>query len=173
MVRRLVYREGLRETDDESALLLKLVDGDTWRQVLALSRRDPEGSVARAKGLLEARITRLFAERGARLEQHPLLPAMGTLLAAAAGDADAREQTSKETLDLFVRKLAVLLAGRLHPGGHRAAADPGHASAGAGRGGGAGVPRQDAAAAHGREQLRGVPGGGERLDHRRPLRAAR
>ncbi|MEW1871847.1 tubulin-like doman-containing protein [Streptomyces caelestis] len=109
VVRRLVYREGLRETDDESALLLKLVDGDTWRQVLALSRRDPEGSVARAKGLLEARITRLFAERGARLEQHPLLPAMGTLLAAAAGDADAREQTSKETLDLFVRKLAVLL----------------------------------------------------------------
>ncbi|MFD7700813.1 tubulin-like doman-containing protein [Streptomyces caelestis] len=109
VVRRLVYREGLRETDDESALLLKLVDGDTWRQVLALSRRDPEGSVARVKGLLEARITRLFAERGARLEQHPLLPAMGTLLAAAAGDADAKEQTSKETLDLFVRKLAVLL----------------------------------------------------------------
>ncbi|MVO84936.1 hypothetical protein GPA10_09185 [Streptomyces sp. p1417] len=109
VVTRLVRREGLRETDYESALLLKLVDGDTWRQVLTLSRRDPEGSVARVKGQLEALITRLFAERGTHLEERPLLPSMGTLLAAGAGDADANDQVSREALDLFGRKLAGLL----------------------------------------------------------------
>ncbi|MFF0738489.1 tubulin-like doman-containing protein [Streptomyces chartreusis] len=109
VVTRLIRREGLRENDDESALLLKLVDGDTWRQVHGLSRRDPEGSVARVKGQLEARITRLFAESGAHLEERPLLPSMGTLLAAAAGDADAKDQVSKEALDLFGRKLTGLL----------------------------------------------------------------
>ncbi|MFE5920235.1 tubulin-like doman-containing protein [Streptomyces sp. NPDC056468] len=109
VVTRLIRREGLRENDDEAALLLKLVDGDTWRQVHTLSRRDPEGAVARVKGQLEARITRLFAESGAHLEERPLLPSMGMLLAAAAGDADATEQVSKEALDLFGRKLAGLL----------------------------------------------------------------
>ncbi|MFE5819845.1 tubulin-like doman-containing protein [Streptomyces sp. NPDC056479] len=109
VVNRLVRREGLRENEDEAALLLKLVDGDTWRQVHAQSRRDPEGSVARVKGQLEARITRLFAESGAHLEERPLLPSMGTLLAAAAGDSDAKDQVSKEALDLFGRKLTGLL----------------------------------------------------------------
>ncbi|MGI5376572.1 tubulin-like doman-containing protein [Streptomyces sp. CA-251387] len=109
VVVRLIRREGLRENDDEADLLLKLVDGDTWRQVHGLSRRDPEGAVARVKGQLEARITRLFAESGAHLEERPLLPSMGTLLAAAAGDADAKDQVSKEALDLFGRKLTGLL----------------------------------------------------------------
>ena len=109
VVTRLIRREALRENDDEAALLLKLVDGDTWRQVHAQSRRDPEGAVARVKGRLEARITRLFAESGAHLEERPLLPSMGTLLAAAAGDADAKDQVSKDALDLFGRKLTGLL----------------------------------------------------------------
>ncbi|MDC0772392.1 tubulin-like doman-containing protein [Streptomyces sp. HD] len=109
VVGRLIHREALRENDDEADLLLKLVDGDTWRQVHGLSRRDPEGAVARVKGQLEARITRLFAESGAHLEQRPLLPSMGTLLAAAAGDAEAKDQVSKEALDLFGRKLTGLL----------------------------------------------------------------
>ncbi|ANP50320.1 hypothetical protein J2Z21_000931 [Streptomyces griseochromogenes] len=109
VVARLIRREGLRETDYEAALLLKLVDGDTWRQVHARSRRDPEGAVAQVKGQLEARITRLFAESGTHLEERPLLPAMGTLLAAAAGSQDAGDQVSKEALDLFGRKLAGLL----------------------------------------------------------------
>ncbi|MFE0255391.1 tubulin-like doman-containing protein [Streptomyces sp. NPDC059010] len=109
VVGRLIHREALRENDDEADLLLKLVDGDTWRQVHGLSRRDPEGAVSRVKGQLEARITRLFAESGAHLEQRPLLPSMGTLLAAAAGDAEAKDQVSKEALDLFGRKLTGLL----------------------------------------------------------------
>ncbi|MDT0609845.1 tubulin-like doman-containing protein [Streptomyces lancefieldiae] len=109
VVTRLIRREGLRETDDEAALLLRLVGGDTWRTVHALSRRNPEGAVATVKAVLEARITRLFAESGERLEERPLLPAMGTLLAAAAGDAGATDQVSKEALDLFGRKLTGLL----------------------------------------------------------------
>ncbi|NUT27371.1 MAG: hypothetical protein HOV84_15865 [Streptomyces sp.] len=109
VVGRLIHREALRENDDEADLLLKLVDGDTWRQVHGMSRRDPEGAVARVKGQLEARITRLFAESGAHLEQRPLLPSMGTLLAAAAGDGEAKDQVSKEALDLFGRKLTGLL----------------------------------------------------------------
>ncbi|GHI02550.1 hypothetical protein AQI88_14450 [Streptomyces cellostaticus] len=109
VVARLIRREGLRENDYEAALLLKLVDGDTWRQVHARSRRDPEGAVAQVKGQLEARITRLFAESGTQLEERPLLPSMGTLLAAAAGSQDATDQVSKEALDLFGRKLTGLL----------------------------------------------------------------
>ncbi|MGW3354708.1 tubulin-like doman-containing protein [Streptomyces bungoensis] len=109
VVARLIRREGLRETEYEAALLLKLVDGDTWRRVHTRSRRDPDGAVAQVKGQLEARITRLFAESGTHLEERPLLPAMGTLLSAAAGDQEATDQVSKEALDLFGRKLAGLL----------------------------------------------------------------
>ncbi|MFF7010382.1 tubulin-like doman-containing protein [Streptomyces fimicarius] len=109
VVARLVRREGLRESDDEASLLLRLVDGDTWRDVHARSHRSPEGAVGVVKARLEGRITRLFAESGAQLEERPLLPSMSTLLAAAAGDADATEQVSKEALDLFSRKLAGLL----------------------------------------------------------------
>ncbi|MCF1596971.1 tubulin-like doman-containing protein [Streptomyces muensis] len=109
VVTRLIRREGLREMDDEGALLLRLVDGDTWRTVHAQSRRDPDGAVARVKSLLQARITRVFAENGPHLEERPLLPSIAMLLAAAAGDADARDQVGKEALDVFGRKLTGLL----------------------------------------------------------------
>ncbi|MFE3722291.1 tubulin-like doman-containing protein [Streptomyces cyaneofuscatus] len=109
VITRLVRGEGLRESDDEASLLLRLIDGDTWRSVHAQSHRNPDGAVAAVKARLEGRITRLFAESGAQLEERPLLPSMSTLLAAAAGDADATDQVSKEALDLFSRKLAGLL----------------------------------------------------------------
>ena len=109
VVTRLIRREGLRETEDSASLLLKLVDGDTWRDVHARSRRSPDDAVSVVKAQLEGRITRLFAEGGERLEERPLLPSMSTLLAAAAGDSDATDQVSKEALDLFGRKLTGLL----------------------------------------------------------------
>ncbi|GAX55827.1 tubulin-like doman-containing protein [Streptomyces olivochromogenes] len=109
VVTRLIRREGMRENDDEAALLLRMIDGDIWREVHTLSRRNPDNAVAVVKAQLEGRITRLFAESGEHLEERPLLPAMGTLLAAAAGDADAADQVSKEALDLFGRKLTGLL----------------------------------------------------------------
>ncbi|WP_326611512.1 hypothetical protein OG949_20145 [Streptomyces scopuliridis] len=109
LVTRMIHREGLRENDDEATLLLKMIDGDTWRRVHSLSRRSPDSAVAVVKAQLEGRITRLFAESGEQLEERPLLPSMSTLLAAAAGDADATDQVSKEALDLFGRKLTGLL----------------------------------------------------------------
>ncbi|MFE2847460.1 tubulin-like doman-containing protein [Streptomyces scopuliridis] len=109
LVTRMIRREGLRENDDEATLLLKMIDGDTWRRVHSLSRRSPDSAVAVVKAQLEGRITRLFAESGEQLEERPLLPPMSTLLAAAAGDADATDQVSKEALELFGRKLAGLL----------------------------------------------------------------
>ncbi|MEU5287667.1 tubulin-like doman-containing protein [Streptomyces sp. NPDC020755] len=109
VVARLVRGEGLRESDDEASLLLRLIDGDTWREVHARSHRDADGAVGAVKARLEGRITRLFAESGAQVEERPLLPSMSTLLAAAAGDADATDQVSKEALDLFSRKLTGLL----------------------------------------------------------------
>ncbi|MFF5566424.1 tubulin-like doman-containing protein [Streptomyces sp. NPDC012623] len=109
LVARLIRRENLAESDDEAALLLKLVDGDTWRTVHGLSRRNPDSAVSTVKAQLETRVTRLFTERGEQLEERPLLPSMGTLLAAAAGDAEATDQVSRDALDLFSRKLAGLL----------------------------------------------------------------
>ncbi|MFI9051643.1 tubulin-like doman-containing protein [Streptomyces sp. NPDC053427] len=109
LVDRLIRREGLREHDDEATLLLKMVNGDLWRQVHAKSRRNPDAAVTSVKAQLEGRITRLFAEHGAQLEERPLLPTMSTLLAAAAGDAEATDQVSKDALDLFTRKLTGLL----------------------------------------------------------------
>ncbi|MBT2899708.1 tubulin-like doman-containing protein [Streptomyces sp. McG3] len=109
VVARLVRGEGLRESDDEASLLLRLIDGDTWREVHARSHRNPDGAVGAVKARLEGRITRLFAESGAQVEERPLLPSMSTLLAAAAGDAEATDQVSKEALDLFSRKLTGLL----------------------------------------------------------------
>ncbi|MFI1189079.1 tubulin-like doman-containing protein [Streptomyces californicus] len=109
VVARLLRREELREGNDETSLLLKLIDGDTWQQVHARSHRSPDGAVGMVKARLEGRITRLFAERGAQVEERRLLPSMSTLLAAAAGDAEARAEVSKEALDLFGRKLTGLL----------------------------------------------------------------
>ncbi|MGW1233203.1 tubulin-like doman-containing protein [Streptomyces californicus] len=109
VVTRLLRREELREGDDETSLLLKLIDGDTWQQVHARSHRNPDGAVGMVKARLEGRVTRLFAERGALVEERRLLPSMSTLLAAAAGDAEARAEVSKEALDLFSRKLTGLL----------------------------------------------------------------
>ncbi|WP_257135614.1 tubulin-like doman-containing protein [Streptomyces sp. b94] len=109
VVTRLLRREELREGDDETSLLLKLIDGDTWQQVHARSHRNPDGAVGMVKARLEGRVTRLFAERGAQVEERRLLPSMSTLLAAAAGDAEARAEVSKEALDLFSRKLTGLL----------------------------------------------------------------
>ncbi|MEU2870172.1 tubulin-like doman-containing protein [Streptomyces olivoreticuli] len=109
LVTRLIRRESLREHDDEAALLLKMINGDTWRRAHSLSRRNPDSAVADVKAQLEGRITRLFAESGEHPEERPLLPPMSTLLAAAAGDAAAADQVSKEALDLFGRKLTGLL----------------------------------------------------------------
>ncbi len=117
LVTRLTARAGLRETDEESALLMRLVDADAWQRANATARRNPDGAVGIVKALLEGRITKLFAESGQHLEERPLLPSMAVLLAAAAGSAEATEQVSKEALDLFGRKLTGLLPAGFTPQG--------------------------------------------------------
>ncbi len=109
LVARLIRREGLRETDDAAALLLKLVDRETWHNVHTLSHRSPDGAVANVKAQLEGHIRRLLAENGVHPEERPLLPSVATLLAAAVGAPDATDRVSMKALDLFGRKLTGLL----------------------------------------------------------------
>lgn len=109
LVARLIRREGLRESDGRAALLLELVDRETWPNVHALSRRSPDSAVVNVKAQLEGHIRHLLAENGAQ-EERPLLPSVATLLAAAVGAPDATDQVSTESLDLFGRKLTALLS---------------------------------------------------------------
>lgn len=108
LMERLVKRESLRDTDDEAALLLKLVDGERWQTAHNAGRRDPAAAVAAVKATVEQRIKTLFAERGAQVEERPLLPSMATLLAAAAGAGEAAE-VGKKAIEQFGAKLAGLL----------------------------------------------------------------
>ncbi|MGW3040180.1 tubulin-like doman-containing protein [Kitasatospora sp. NPDC001159] len=117
LVARLTAREGLPDTEDEAALLMRLVGGDEWRSANTLSRRNPGSAVGEVKAAVEAGVKRLFAESGEQLEERPLLPAMGVLLAAAAGSAEDAEQVSKEALEQFGRKLAGLLPAGFVPEG--------------------------------------------------------
>jgi hypothetical protein len=117
LVTRLTASEGLRQNDEESALLLRLVGGEAWRNANTISRRNPENAVAGVKAVLESRVTRLFAESGGQLEERPLLPSMGVLLAAAAGSVEAAEQVSQEALEQFNRKLTGLLPAGFTPEG--------------------------------------------------------
>ncbi|BAJ32788.1 MULTISPECIES: tubulin-like doman-containing protein [Kitasatospora] len=117
LVARLAAREGLPESEDQAALLMRLVGGDEWRAANALSRRSPAGAVGEVKAAVEAGVKRLFAESGEQLEERPLLPAMGVLLAAAAGSEEDAELVSKEALEQFGRKLAGLLPAGFVPEG--------------------------------------------------------
>ncbi|GAA1068975.1 hypothetical protein GCM10009665_75030 [Kitasatospora nipponensis] len=114
---RLISREGLRDTDNEAGLLRRMVDGQAWRHAHAVGRRSPDSAVGGVKAVLEGRVKRLFAESGELLEERPLLPSMGVLLAAAAGSTEAEEHVSREARDQFARKLAGLLPAGFTPEG--------------------------------------------------------
>ncbi|MFD8223045.1 tubulin-like doman-containing protein [Streptomyces massasporeus] len=106
---RLVKRVNLGDNDDESALLLKLVDGDRWQAAHAAGRRNPAAAVATVKAAVEQRIKSLFAESGMQADERPLLPSMAMLLSAAAGVGDAAEEIGKSALEQFRFKIAGLL----------------------------------------------------------------
>jgi Tubulin like len=115
---RLVESEQLGPNGDEAALLLKLVDADRRQAAFAAGRHAPHAAVTELKAVLERRVQRLFAERPRRARSAPLLPKMGTLLAAAAGDAQAAENVSKAALEKFGFKLAGLLPAGFTPEGN-------------------------------------------------------
>ncbi|MFF8934674.1 tubulin-like doman-containing protein [Streptomyces paradoxus] len=106
---RLVKRVNLGDNDDESALLLRLVDGDRWQAAHAAGRRNPAAAVATVKAAVEQRIKSLFAESGMQADERPLLPSMAMLLSAAAGVGDAAEEIGKSALEQFRFKIAGLL----------------------------------------------------------------
>ncbi|MFH9263731.1 SAV_2336 N-terminal domain-related protein [Streptomyces sp. NPDC017546] len=109
VVARLIRREELREGDDEAALLLRACGDGGWRSALAQSHRNPEGAVTDVRALLAGRIMRVLTENGGVAESSPLLPSVGLMLAAAAGEPDAAARVSVQALELFDRKLAGLL----------------------------------------------------------------
>ncbi|MGW1725922.1 tubulin-like doman-containing protein [Streptomyces sp. NPDC002306] len=106
---RLIKRVNLRDNDDDSALLLKLVDGERWQAAHAAGRRNPAAAVAIVKSAVEQRIKTLFAESGVQADERPLLPSMAMLLSAAAGVGEAAEEVGKSALEQFRFKIAGLL----------------------------------------------------------------
>ncbi|MEV5238344.1 tubulin-like doman-containing protein [Streptomyces cinnamoneus] len=118
LVGRLVESEGLRDNDEEDALLLRLVEADCWEAAFTLGRRDPAATVATVKNVLKERVQAVFSERGRQQRSRPLMPSLGTLLSAAAGDAEAAEQVSEGALEQFRFKLAGLLPAGFVPEGN-------------------------------------------------------
>ncbi|WNM31552.1 tubulin-like doman-containing protein [Streptomyces sp. Li-HN-5-11] len=114
VVRRLLLAEGLRETDDERALLNHLLSPDQWRAAFGEGRSDPRRAVHVIKEQLQHRIKRLFVEPGNR-EERPLLPRLGTLLAEAA--AGGGGQVADDALEQCRHKLASLLPVGFSPEG--------------------------------------------------------
>ncbi|WP_371623088.1 tubulin-like doman-containing protein [Streptomyces sp. NBC_01116] len=103
----LVRGEAPRENGDEADLLLRTINGETWRSMYTRTRNDPAGAVAATQALLAARVMQVFS--GEHLKTPPLLPPMGLLLAAAAGEPNAFDSVSRGTLDRFEHGLAGLL----------------------------------------------------------------
>ncbi|WP_330347540.1 tubulin-like doman-containing protein [Streptomyces sp. NBC_00582] len=118
LMERLAESDQLGPNGDEAALLLKLVDADLRRAAFATARHSPPAAVSEVKAALKHRIQRLFAERPGQQRARALLPRMGTLLSAAAGDGEAVEQVSKRALDQFGYKLAGLLPAAFTPEGN-------------------------------------------------------
>ncbi|MER5378618.1 tubulin-like doman-containing protein [Streptomyces sp. NPDC002553] len=114
VVHRLLLAEGLRETDGEEALLGHLIGAERWRAAFTEARVDPRRSVSIVKDHLQNRVKRLFGETGG-VGQRPLLPSLGTLLAAsAAGDG---LQIGEDAVEQCRHKLASLLPVGFSPEG--------------------------------------------------------
>ncbi|WP_432097862.1 tubulin-like doman-containing protein [Streptomyces sp. WAC 04229] len=114
VVRRLLLAEGMRETDDENALLQQLVSAEQWRTAFGEARSDPRRAVQVVKDQLQHRVKRLFVEPGDH-EEWPLLPRLATLLAEAA--AGGGGQVGDDTLEQCRQKLASLLPVGFSPEG--------------------------------------------------------
>lgn len=117
LMERLIESETLRGTDDETTLLLTLVTSERWQATFSDGRRNPTAAVAAIKNVLKERVQRLFAESGRQQQSRPLMPSLGTLLSAAAGDSKATEQVSSGALRQFQFKVAGLLPAGFTPEG--------------------------------------------------------
>ncbi|MFI5821697.1 tubulin-like doman-containing protein [Streptomyces rishiriensis] len=118
LIDRLVESAQLGRGGDEADLLTHLVSADCWEAAFTAGRRNPAAAVAEIKTVLQKRVEQLFAEPGAQQRAQPLLPSMGTLLSAAAGDGQAAHDVSRPALDQFTYKLAGLLPAAFTPEGN-------------------------------------------------------
>ncbi|MFD9219294.1 tubulin-like doman-containing protein [Streptomyces sp. NPDC060064] len=113
---RLVQHEGLPENTDPAGLLARLVQPEDWQRALEAVRRSPRAAVKEIKQVVEQRVKGLFGEASV-LNDRPLLPSMGVLLRAAAGDEDAEATVDSRWLEQFRSQLAGLLPVGFTPDG--------------------------------------------------------
>ncbi|WP_260867379.1 tubulin-like doman-containing protein [Streptomyces sp. SAJ15] len=113
---RLLQREGLADHQDEAALLARIVEPGHWLRALSAVQLSPRAAVKEVKAVLEQRIKRLFVETGVHQER-PLLPSLGDLLAAAAGDAEAAATVDEKWQEQFRSQLAGMLPAGFTPDG--------------------------------------------------------
>ncbi|MGW0557937.1 tubulin-like doman-containing protein [Streptomyces sp. NPDC002926] len=113
---RLVQHEGLPENTDPAGLLARLIQPEDWQRALEAVRRSPRAAVKEIKQVVEQRVKGLFGEASV-LNDRPLLPSMGVLLRAAAGDEDAEATVDSRWLEQFRSQLAGLLPVGFTPDG--------------------------------------------------------
>jgi hypothetical protein len=113
---RLIQHEGMANNADAAGLLAKLIQPDDWHRALEAVRRSPRAAVKEIKQVVERRVKELFGESSV-LNDRPLLPSMGVLLRAAAGDEDAEATVDSRWLEQFRSQLAGLLPVGFTPDG--------------------------------------------------------
>ncbi|MFD3511621.1 tubulin-like doman-containing protein [Streptomyces sp. NPDC058657] len=114
---RLRQNEGLPENQDAAGLLDKLVQPADWQLALDAVKRSPRDAVKEVKQVVERRVKGLFGE-ASMLNDRPLLPSLGVLLQAAAGDEDAEASVDARWLEQFRSQLAGLLPVGFTPDGN-------------------------------------------------------
>ncbi|CAG7617674.1 SAV_2336 N-terminal domain-related protein [Actinacidiphila bryophytorum] len=77
-----------------------------WREALRANRQHPDAAVAEARAALRSTVDSHLL----RSDLGPVLPPMSRILAAAAGDNEARADVSEECLGAFTHQVAGLLA---------------------------------------------------------------
>ncbi|MEU8618681.1 tubulin-like doman-containing protein [Streptomyces sp. NPDC048623] len=114
---RLVQSEGLPEATDAAGLLERLLRPEEWRSALDAVRTSPGAAVKEIKQVVERRVKKLFGEANDDRFTRPLLPSMGLLLRAAAGDDFAESKVDRRWLEQFRSALAGLLPVGFSPDG--------------------------------------------------------
>ncbi|ALC19574.1 SAV_2336 N-terminal domain-related protein [Streptomyces pristinaespiralis] len=111
---RLLAHEGLPEHQDAAGLLARIIQPHDWVRALESVRRSPQAGVQEIKQVVERRVKRLLGESSA-FDDRPLLPSLGVLLQAAAGDENTA--VGPHWLDQLRHELAGLLPVGFEPDG--------------------------------------------------------
>ncbi|MFJ8691572.1 tubulin-like doman-containing protein [Streptomyces roseolilacinus] len=106
------------ENTDAAGILAALVEPADWLRALDAVRRSRGAAVKEVKQVLERRVKQLFGENGEALDERPLLPSMGLLLRAAAGDEAAEATVDSRWLEQFRAQVAGLLPVGFTPDGN-------------------------------------------------------